>query len=210
LALLTNIIMPNVNSWIFRILENVFTLPEPPPRERTKPMEVLCVGMPRSGTESLQHALLKLGYDHTFHGWDINFELPTRTHQWVQLCRKKWFGPLDGGTPFTAADFDPILGHCVAVTDAAPFAAELVAAYPEAKVVLNYRKDLDAWHDSATHTIARANSHWPLFLLSCLSLECFWAWHLYVRYMWPGLFRALDGNIETGVARNGKWVYRGE
>ena len=28
--------------------------------------------------------------------------------------------------------------------------------------------------------------------------------------MWPGLFRALDGNIETGVARNGKWVYRGK
>lgn len=28
--------------------------------------------------------------------------------------------------------------------------------------------------------------------------------------MWPGLFRALDGNIETGMARNGKWVYRGK
>ena len=26
--------------------------------------------------------------------------------------------------------------------------------------------------------------------------------------MYPGLFRALDGNIKTGIARNGKWVYR--
>lgn len=30
-------------------------------------MEVLCVGLPRNGTESLQQALLKLGYDYTFH-----------------------------------------------------------------------------------------------------------------------------------------------
>lgn len=37
-------------------------------------MEVICIGMPRSGTESLQYALIKLGYDHTYHGWDINFE----------------------------------------------------------------------------------------------------------------------------------------
>jgi hypothetical protein len=30
-------------------------------------MEVLCVGLPRSGTESLPKALLRLGYDYTFH-----------------------------------------------------------------------------------------------------------------------------------------------
>lgn len=64
-------------------------------------------------------------------------------------CRRpgRWFGPLDGNNDFTAADFDPLIGHSVAVTDAAAsvFAAELIAAYPEAKVVLNYRKDLDAW-----------------------------------------------------------------
>lgn len=59
----------------------------------------------------------------------------------------RWFGPLDGNNDFTAADFDPLIGHSVAVTDAVAsvFAAELIAAYPEAKVVLNYRRDLDAW-----------------------------------------------------------------
>lgn len=40
---------------------------EPPPRKRGKPMEVICPGFPRSGTESLQTALIKLGYDHTYH-----------------------------------------------------------------------------------------------------------------------------------------------
>lgn len=141
----------------------------------------------------------------------------------------------------------------MAVTDAVAsvFAAELIAAYPEAKVVLNYRRDLDAWsvvinefcyipgkieittalgedlvplwlvaemkdllelfrHQSAMTTLVRNNSNTLLLLLSCLGRECFWAWHVYVRFMWPGLFRALDGNLETGVARNGKWVYRGK
>lgn len=123
----------------------------------------------------------------------------------------RWFGPLDGNVEITAADFDALLGHCVAVTDAAGsvFAAELIAAYPNAKVILNYRKDLDAWHKSATNTLARANHHWLYFFMSCLCSEGFWAWHVYVRVMWPAVFRALDGNIETGAARNGKWVYRG-
>ena len=199
----------NLNGWFCQFLENyVYAMP---PRKRTKPMEVLCVGLPRSGTESLQHALLRLGYDHTFHGWDIIYEEPNYCQQWVRLCRRKWFGSLDGNTTITAADFDALLGHSVAVTDAAAsvFAAELVAAYPDAKVILNYRKDLDAWHTSAIHTLVRANSLVLLLLLSILSRECFWSWHLFVRFMWPGLFRALDGNIETGISRNGKWVYRG-
>lgn len=82
--------MPSPNSWIIRFFENyVYAVKNPPPRKRMKPMEVLCVGLPRSGTESLQVALLKLGYDHTHHGWDILLEEPSYCQQWVQLCRKK-------------------------------------------------------------------------------------------------------------------------
>ena len=42
---------------------------EPPSRIRdpSKPMQVICPGFPRSATESLQIALLKLGYNHTYH-----------------------------------------------------------------------------------------------------------------------------------------------
>lgn len=99
----------------------------------------------------------------------------------------------------------------MAVTDAAAsvFAAELIAAYPDAKVVLNQRRDLDAWHRSAATTLVQANRNWALYLISFLSRDGWWAWQVYESYMWPGVFRALDGNIETGVARNGKWVYRG-
>lgn len=91
--------MPTVNSWFMRFLEDyVYALSEPPPRTRTKPMEVLCVGMPRTGTESLQHALLRLGYDHTYHGWDIIYEQPNYAQQWVRLCRKKY----EIALPFTS------------------------------------------------------------------------------------------------------------
>jgi hypothetical protein len=36
-------------------------------------MQVICVGLPRSGTESLQKALLTLGYDYTYH---VRIRLP--------------------------------------------------------------------------------------------------------------------------------------
>ncbi|KAK4189406.1 hypothetical protein QBC35DRAFT_146685 [Podospora australis] len=202
---------PSLNSYYWHFLENyLFRGPSPPPRVRTKPLEVICVGLPRSGTESLQHALIRLGYDHTFHGWDIVYEEPSYCREWVKLCRKKWFGPFSGTQTFTPADFDPLIGHSVAVTDAAAsvFAAELITAYPDAKVILNYRKDVEAWHRSVTTTLVRAQHQWLLFFMSCLHSDCFWAWHVFVRFMWPGLFRALDGNIETGVCRNGRWVAR--
>lgn len=111
----------------------------------------------------------------------------------------------------TAADFDAVIGHAVAVADApaSVFAAELIEAYPDAKVVLNYRSDIDAWHRSLMATLARGNALWGFFALSCLSKECFWSWHVYLRYMWPGLFRSLDGNPANGMNRNAKWVYRG-
>ncbi|KAK4180264.1 hypothetical protein QBC36DRAFT_343054 [Triangularia setosa] len=179
---------------IWYILENyIYALPPPPPRKRTKPLEVICVGLPRSGTESLQHALIRLGYGHTFHGWDIIYEEPNYAQQWVKLCRKKWFGPLDGKTVFIAEDFDPLIGHSVAVTDAAAsvFAVELTQAYPSAKVVLNYRKDEDAWHQSVSTTIARGESLWHLWLMSWTSGPCFWF---------------LDGNVNRDVRGNRRWV----
>lgn len=47
---------------------------------------------------------------------------------------------MGGDVDFTAADFDALMGHAVAVADApgCVFAAKLIEAYPEAKVVLNY------------------------------------------------------------------------
>jgi hypothetical protein len=54
--------------WLLNILgRTLYSEPEPPVRRREKPMEVICPGFPRSATESLQVALLTLGYDYTYH-----------------------------------------------------------------------------------------------------------------------------------------------
>jgi hypothetical protein len=63
--------MASLRSPIWRAIESFYEsfAPNPTPRIRdpSKPMQVICVGLPRSGTESLQKALLTLGYDYTYH-----------------------------------------------------------------------------------------------------------------------------------------------
>lgn len=173
-------------------------------------MQVICVGLPRSGTESLQQALIKLGYDHTYHGWDIVYDDEIHSPTWVQLARKKWYSP--GDTEITAEEFDSVLGHAQAVTDAAAscFAAEMIAAYPDAKVVLNMRRDVEGWHKSVMNTLVKANQSWAFWVASWLDRECFWAWHVYERFLWTGLFRSMDGDLKTAVERNGRGLYTGE
>ncbi len=213
-----------LSSPIWTFLENLYALPSPPPpRKRTQPMQVLCVGLPRTGTESLQQALIHLGYEHTYHGWDIVYDEKCYAPGWVKLARRKWYSsnnPSGGegpegkrkGAVITAADFDELLGHSVAVTDAAAsvFAAEMVAAYPEAKVVLNMRRDLDAWEKSLDGTLVHANESWGFWVASWLSRECFWAWHVYERFLWPLLFRAGDGGMKRAIRGNARWIQRGE
>lgn len=49
----------------------VYQVPEPPKQTRTKPMQILALGMSRSATESLSRALRRLGYDPVFHGFHM-------------------------------------------------------------------------------------------------------------------------------------------
>ena len=86
-------------------------------------------------------------------------------NSWVALARRKYFDRSSSSSsskPITAADFDALLGHSVAVTDAAAncFAPELIAAYPDAKVILNTRKSVDAWHSSVLTNIVGVNEDW--------------------------------------------------
>lgn len=54
------------------------------------------------------------------------------------------------GPPFTRRDWDQLLGHCSAVSADPPavaFAEDLIAAYPDAKVIL-VERDLESWYKS--------------------------------------------------------------
>ncbi|RJE26709.1 hypothetical protein PHISCL_00940 [Aspergillus sclerotialis] len=165
------------------IKDKLYSLPKPPPRTRTKPLQVICVGPPRSATESLGLALHKLGLP-TYHGWDIIFEEnPGYIQEWAHLARRKWKGDPDGDVQITTAEFDALIGHVEAVVDicASFFAAELIQAYPEAKIILNTRKDLDAWHQSATKTIVHEIED-RVFLrtLRLFNAHFFWCWEMFI------------------------------
>ncbi|OAQ95771.1 hypothetical protein LLEC1_00376 [Akanthomyces lecanii] len=186
--------MISLDSWWWRFLETyIYAEPSPPPRRRTTPLQVLCVGPPRSGTESISQALAILGYDHSYHGWDILFEAPHRMQSWAALARTKWYGRANGSTDLAAPDFDA-----------------LVAAYPDAKVVLNTRGDLDEWLRSMDKTIVAINDSWMFWFIHFFHREAFWAWQVSQRYLWAPFFRAPDGHMATAIRRNGKWVYQGE
>lgn len=94
----------------------------------------------------MRKALQQLGYDGVYHGYEACLENPRDSRLWMEALRAKFDGV---GKPFGRLEFDQLLGHCQAVTDVpcAVFAQELIAAYPEAKVILTYR-DLDSWYTS--------------------------------------------------------------
>jgi hypothetical protein len=140
------------------------------------------------------------------------YKIPNPRPPRVRLCRKKWFGDRDGDCHISAAEFDELLGHSVAVTDAASsvLAVEMIAAYPDAKVVLNMRKDLDKWHESAVTNLVGVEKNWLIWLGSWFCCDLFWVWHFYYRFLWAGMFRGPRWTTDSGITVNGKWIYRGD
>lgn len=59
------------------------------------------------------------------------------------------------GKSLTRKDWDQVLGDCDAISDfpCAAFSEELIAAYPEAKVVLTVRDSTASWFDSCLRTV---------------------------------------------------------
>ena len=131
--------------------------------------------------------------------------------RWSRLAKKKCYGAEDGKSNITAQDCDELLGHSVAVTNAAGsvFAAETIAAYLEAKGVLNTRRDLDSCKHSAIENLAgQANDSWKVHLSGWIIGRDFSSWMVYERLLWPLLFRATDeseGCFGRNIRRDGKW-----
>ncbi|KAL3485985.1 hypothetical protein BJX62DRAFT_229079 [Aspergillus germanicus] len=179
-----------------------------PPPQRKKPMQVLAVGISRSATESLREALHILGLEHTHHGFDTILP-PYDLEDIYRLLKQKYAKrPAQSGTEtaqLTAADFDTFLWNCVGVSDlhAAEFAPELIAAYPDAKIILNTRSDLDAWYASMKATMGYFDANpvdWD-WVKSWFCAELFWVRQCMCRTLMPTFFKG-------SFARNGKEVYK--
>jgi hypothetical protein len=114
---------------------------------RTVPMSVLSLGYSRTGTLTMQKALHILGYP-TYH-FSSMYDNVTECDLWIEALDAKYNGK--GNAEFIREKkfWDGLLGHVGGVTDAPCnlFAEELVACYPEAKVVL-VERNIDSWFRS--------------------------------------------------------------
>jgi hypothetical protein len=176
-----------------------------PKTKRTRPMQVIAAGPSRSGTESLRTALVQLGYQKVYHGWETlvpENNLHMALHSRLTL-KKYRSGDKTGNTRLTAEDFDTVFADYDAITDqdGATFTEDLIRAYPDAKVILNYRKDLDRWHESVKETFGVLGKSWLHWFMSFFCFELYWA-RRHVWREWLPLF--YQGRYEE----NGKWVYR--
>lgn len=159
-------------------------------------MEVLALGLGRTGTASLRVALKELGYNDTYHMMNASVENPPDCLCWMGAFAAKF----EGKGNFGRKEWDALLGDCMAVCDwpAVAFAEELIHTYPDAKVILTTR-DVDSWHASVMKTVNwRANDP-ELKALSKVD----WAAGLYypmLRSFWNHFF---CGNFE----RYGKQRY---
>ncbi|KAG6031456.1 hypothetical protein E4U41_007568 [Claviceps citrina] len=132
---------------------------------------VLIMGLPRSGTYSVAHAMRMLGHDRVFHNLDVPAEKSNevwagwfragwacmpylREHMGLPYFARKKPAPK---TTFTRADWDELVGneYQVVADISACFAAELIEAYPEAQVVL-WQRDFDSWFRSFDEGALRA------------------------------------------------------
>ncbi|KAI0477586.1 P-loop containing nucleoside triphosphate hydrolase protein [Xylariaceae sp. FL0804] len=140
------------------------------------------------------------------HGWDLMLEQPTRMPGWTRLAHRKWVS----GEKISAADFDELLGQHTAVTDIAAFyfAPELIKAYPDAKVVLNYRKDMNKWMASMEKTLLPLVEASPFYLASWFESNIWWHHHFTMRYLFPLFFRAPSGDTAAGIRKCGPRVYQ--
>lgn len=111
---------------------------------------VIGAGFGRTGTLSLREALVRLGFGPCDHMLE-NFEHPERFALWQAALRRK-----RAGEPI---DWRPLLSGYRAIVDwpGAYFWRELIAAHPQAKVILTVRGP-ERWYDSTTRTIFRLRS----------------------------------------------------
>jgi len=110
-------------------------------------MRVIGVGLGRTGTLSLKVALERLGCGPCYHMMEV-FEHPDHVRLWAAAARGE------------AVDWNDLFAAYQATTDwpACTFWRSLVAAYPEAKVLLSVR-DPERWYESVHGTIYQVFRH---------------------------------------------------
>ncbi|KAK8090596.1 hypothetical protein PG994_000101 [Apiospora phragmitis] len=131
----------------------------------TKPMQVMSLGMTRTGSASITQALTILGYQNVHHG----IQAISNPNDWAVFSRASdtFFKTLPSykGQSFGRSDWDEVFGQCEAVTDMGSFfALPLIEAYPDAKIVL-VERNVDSWYESMEEAIFSTTWGWRANLI---------------------------------------------
>ncbi|KAK9781089.1 putative Sulfotransferase domain-containing protein [Seiridium cardinale] len=181
---------------------------------------VLILGLPRSGTYSVAHALKILGHEHVFHNLDVPWDA---NEVWGSWIRPMWaYSPYlrehvglpyfarnnPPPTVFTTADWDDLVGrdHQAVADMTVYFAAELIETYPNAQVIL-WERDIDRWYHSYMGMLEAFEFHSPISMFIRKYIAPFSGiyWHTTMWYGVAGWLRAKDMD---GMRANAKDRYR--
>lgn len=123
-------------------------------------MQVLSLGLPRTGSASLAEAFAILGYQGVFHG--LNVLDDDDTYRKLGCAADATFPVLQSytGVPYSNDDWNNLYGEYEVTTDMASFfAPQLIEAYPDAKVVL-VKRDYDSWYKSVDEGLLQPIESW--------------------------------------------------
>jgi len=135
-------------------------------------MKIIGAGFGRTGTTSLKEALAELGFGPCYHMSELMAH-PEHRHVWAAALAGE---PVDWRTFF--ADYKSTVDW-----PGCTYYRELMAAYPDAKVLLSVR-DPEAWYQSCLHTIYKISHTFPIAL---------------VRKLMPFLPFSAIGKVASGI-----------
>lgn len=140
-----------------------------------------------------------LGYRTIWHGFELPVTRPNDCVLWVPLLKAAARGDR---SPARQYDWDILLGDCDVVMDMPPcvFSEELLDFYPNAKVVLNKRSDMAAWHKSLDQAADQVLGSGLFWFLSWFDAQLRW-W-----YQSAVLSLGIMGEGPGGFKQNGlRW-----
>lgn len=118
-------------------------------------LEVIGLGLSRTGTTSLQAALTRLGYAPSHQGVDL-FRSVTRTEAFIDIFNKVLAGVWKAGDQVLSSRLRELMRGYRSCTDNPIYllAEEVYPAYPDAKYILTVRPDgAQGWFKSMEPTM---------------------------------------------------------
>jgi len=144
-------------------------------------LKIIGAGFGRTGTTSLQAALQELGFNKCYHMRE-NFKHPSHAALWNQA----WNDVIAGRKPIWTELF---AGYQATVDwPGCTYYKELMAAYPDAKVLLSVR-DSERWYESTRDTIYQISKSWLLFLMKLLIPHARRLYAMNEKTIWQGTFQ---------------------